>query len=128
VDAAAGSPAFAAAARKEIEAAVGPLTPLDPAGLLATGSFEGGRDLTRGLQLKLRARKALRESQTAGVATPPAALPLEAALVGKRPAVLFSRFDLAGAMAGIENYQSLAWKTSSARRIVGNLAALLTVE
>jgi len=122
VDAVAGSRAFAESARREIQAAVGELVPLDPSSLLATGTFEGGSDLTRGLRLKLAARKFLREKGEEGKWS------LFVHAVGRRPAVLFSEFDLTGAMADVRNYRALAWKPASARRIVGNLAALVTAE
>jgi hypothetical protein len=50
------------------------------------------------------------------------------ALAGKRPAVIFSEFDLAGAMAGIENYRALGYKPDSARQVVGNLLAYLAAD
>ncbi len=46
----------------------------------------------------------------------------------KRPAVFFSEFDLASAMAGIENFRSLGYQPKSARKIVGNIAAYLMVD
>jgi hypothetical protein len=122
VDSCGGSTAFTTAAKREIEAVLGTLAPLDPSSFLANGQFEGGNDLTRGLKLKLLARKALRQLGQANT------LPLDVLSIGKRPAVIFSRFDLSAAMAGIENYQALAWKPESARRIIGNLAALITAE
>jgi hypothetical protein len=123
VDAYAGDVPFAASVRRELEATFGPLAPLDPSEHLATGQFEGGEDLTRGLRLKLPARKQLRARK--GL---PESLPLEVIRAGKRPAVLFSELDLTGAMAGIENFQARGFKPASARRIVANLAAYVTAE
>lgn len=122
VDAHAGSPAFAQAARKELEAVFGELKPLADA-VLAEGKFEGGADLTTGIGFTLVARQAIRakgekaEGQKLLVAT-----------VKGRPAVLFSECDLVAAGAGIANYKALAYKPESARKILGNLMTYLTVD
>jgi hypothetical protein len=50
------------------------------------------------------------------------------ASVGRRPAVLFSEFDLTAAAAGIENYRALGYRSDSARQILGNLLAFLAVD
>ena len=50
------------------------------------------------------------------------------ALDGKRPAVIFSDLDISSAMAGVENYKSQGYKPAAARKIVGNIAALLMAE
>jgi hypothetical protein len=119
VDAYAGSPEFAASARKELEAVFGTLEPLPPDHLLAEGRFEGGEDLNRGVRLKLPARQRLRSR-----GEDPSGQKLLMARLGNRPAVIFSEFDLSAAMAGIENYRSLGYKPEGARMIVGNLLAL----
>ena len=122
VDAYAGSPAFAASARKQLETVFGPLVPLPADSMLAAGRFQGGQDL-HSISLKLPARQALRAK-----GLPPQGQQLLIALQGKRPAVIFSDIDIASAMAGIENYKSLGYKPSAARKIAGNLAAYLTAE
>jgi hypothetical protein len=121
IDTHAGVPAFASAARKEIESIFGKLTPLSPRSLFTTGSFLGGNDLTHGLQLNLEARKLLRNTTTD-------AIPLETIMIGQRPAVLFSRFDLASPLADIAIYHASAWKPESAKRIIANLAAWITAQ
>jgi hypothetical protein len=118
VDAYAGSPEFARAARAEIEDVFGKLQPLDAASILATGRFQGGQDLTHGLKLKLPARKLIvaRDGDARR-------LNLEVVLLKGRPAVLFSEFDLSAGMAGIESYQCVGYKPDSARMIAANLLA-----
>jgi hypothetical protein len=118
VDAYGGAGEFATAARREMEALFGALTPLDPADLLATGQFEGGANLGKGVQFSLTARRSLRDQ---GLATQ--GQKLEVARIGKRAAVFFSRFDLTGALGGVENYQAAGYKAASARKIAGNLLA-----
>jgi hypothetical protein len=123
VDAYAGSTAFAASARKEIEATFGKLRPLDPGSALALGRFQGGSDLSRGIRFKLPARRLLRK---AGVSTQ--GQKLEAVVVGGRLAVVFSRFDLTGAVAGSSDYGAAGYKPASARRIVGNVLAYVMAD
>lgn len=123
VDAYAGAPEFAAAARQELEAVFGRLTPVAGDQLLAVGRFEGGVDLSTGIRFKLPARQLLR-----GRGEEPQGQKLHVATVGRRPAVLFSEFDLTAAAAGIENYRSLGYKPDSARKILGNLFAFLAVD
>jgi hypothetical protein len=48
--------------------------------------------------------------------------------VKKRPAVIFSEFDLVASGAGIANYKALAYKPESARKILGNLVTYLTLD
>jgi len=122
VDAYAGSQAFADSARAELAAIFGELQPLATDSLLAEGRFEGGADLSRA-RFKLTARRILRArgDSTNGQK-------LEVALIGRRPAVVFSEFDLCSAMADIENFRSPGYKPKSAREIVGNIAAMLTVD
>ncbi|KKL05168.1 hypothetical protein LCGC14_2608770, partial [marine sediment metagenome] len=45
-----------------------------------------------------------------------------------RPAVIFSEFDLSAAMAGVEVFRSSGYKPASARKIVGNVLAYMTVD
>jgi hypothetical protein len=118
VDAYAGSPEFAASARKELEATFGTLQPLPPDDLLAEGRFEGGEDLERRVRLKLAARQRLRSR-----GEDPSGQKLLVARVQNRPGVIFSEFDISAAMAGVENYRSLGYKPDGARTIVGNLVA-----
>jgi hypothetical protein len=122
VDAYAGSPKFAVAARRELEATFGKLERLPADHLLAEGRFQGGVDLTRA-EFKLSVRQLLRSRSEQ-----PRGQQLLVALAGKRPAVIFSEFDLAGAMAGIENYRALSYKPDSARQVVGNLLAYLAAD
>jgi hypothetical protein len=49
-------------------------------------------------------------------------------LDGKRPAVIFSPYDLTGAIAGIPNYRASGYKADSARKIVGNLVAYIMAQ
>lgn len=118
VDAWGGSPAFADAARARIEALFGALAPLGDADPLVTGLYEGGADLARGLRYRLAARRALR---AAGRATD--AQQLEVARVEGRPAVVFSRYDLGAAIAGVDVYGGLGYAPGSARRVAANLIA-----
>lgn len=123
VDAYAGSAEFAARARTTLEAVFGPLQPLPPEHLLAEGRFSGGVDLSSGVRFKLAARRELRSrgESTSGQK-------LLVAMSGRRPAVLFSEFDLASSAIGIENYRSAGYKPDSARKILGNLLAYLMVD
>jgi hypothetical protein len=123
VDPHAGSPAFAKSAKKELEALFGPLQPLTVDPILSEGKFEGGLDLAAGVGFTLPARQLLR-----GRGEKPEGQKLLVALVNKRPAVLFSEFDLVAAGAGIANYKALAYKPESARKILGNLVTYLTLE
>lgn len=118
----AGSPMFAKAMRKELEEVFGALQPLsDPS--LAEGRFEGGVDLSRGVGFTLPARQLLR-----GKGEKPEGQKLLVALVKKRPAVIYSEFDLVASGAGIANYKSLAYKPESARKILGNLVTYLMLD
>ena len=123
VDAYAGSTAFAASARTELEQVFGKLSPLASDHLLAQGLFSGGTDLSHGIRFKLPVRQLLRSrgETTRGQK-------LLTVTVGNRPAVFFSEFDLSAAMAGIENYRSLGYKPDSARKIVGNIVAWVMVD
>jgi len=122
VDAYAGSGAFAASARSQLEEMFGALVPLPPQSVLAEGRGQGGQDL-HALSLKLPTRQALRARGLS-----PEGQKLLVALDGKRPAVIFSDLDISSAMAGIENYKSQGYKPAAARKIVGNIAALLMAE
>jgi hypothetical protein len=122
VDPYAGSFAFATA-RAELEAMFGNLHPLKPDHILAEGRFEGGVDLSTGVRFKLAARQLLR-----GRGEEPQGQKLFVASVGRRPAVLFSEFDLVAAAADIPNYRSLGYKPDSARKILGNLLGYLAVD
>jgi len=123
VDAYAGSPAFAVSARKELDALFGPLAPLPPDHLLAEGRFEGGADLSARIRFKLPARQLLRQRGEDSRSQK-----LLMARADKRPAVFFSEFDLSSAMAGIENYRSLGYRSESARKIVGNVLAYMMAD
>jgi hypothetical protein len=119
VDAWAGSSPFADSTRSQLEAAFGRLEPLPAEHLLASGLFQGGVDLADA-QFKLEARRLLRSrGQT------PRGQRLLVAMVGRRPAVIYSEFDLCSAMAGIASYRALGYQPKSARRIIGNLMAYL---
>jgi hypothetical protein len=123
VDAHAGSPAFAKAMRTELEALFGKLQPLSADPVLAEGRFEGGVDLSSGVGFTLPARQMLR-----GRGAKPEGQKLLAGVVDKRPAVIFSEFDVVASGAGIANYKALAYKPESARKILGNLLMYLTVD
>jgi hypothetical protein len=120
VDPYAGSPEFAASSKAALEAIFGEMKPLEPNDVLAEGQFEGGVDLSAGIGLKLAARQLLR-----GRGEQPQGQKLLVVRSGRRPAVLWSEFDLVAAAAGIENYRSLGYKPESARKVVGNLLAWL---
>ncbi|MHC4401034.1 MAG: DUF4159 domain-containing protein [Planctomycetota bacterium] len=123
VDPYAGSPKFAASAKAELEAVFGPLALLAADHLLAEGRFAGGADLAEGVRFKLPARKLLRDRGEAVEGQK-----LRVALARSRPAVIFSEFGLAAAMADVANYRALEYKPQSARKIVGNVLAYLALE
>ena len=122
VDAYAGTPEFARMARRVLERTFGKLAPLPDDYVLADGRFEGGEDLA-GVRFTLPARRALRAR-----GEKPTGQKLLVWMIGSRPAVILSEFDLSAAMAGIPNYQSLGYKPASARRIVGNILAYMSVD
>jgi hypothetical protein len=123
VDAYAGSPVFAKAARAELEATFGALKPLPADHVFSEGRFEGGVDISCGIRFKLPARQLLRRrGETHGQQK------LLVAFVKDRPAVIFSEFDLSAAMAGIESYRALGYKPKSARKIVGNILAYIMAD
>jgi hypothetical protein len=123
VDSYAGSPAFTKAARQELEDMFGTLKPLSVDPALAEGKFEGGVDLTSGVGFTLAARQQLRAR-----GDKPEGQKLLVALVNKRPAVIFSEFDLVAAASGAANYRSLAYKPEAARKILGNVLIYLNLE
>jgi hypothetical protein len=123
VDATAGSREFARSARAELEALFGKLQPLPADHVLAEGRFEGGVDLSRGIRFKLPVRQLLRRRGEDAHGQK-----LEMISFEKRPAVIFSEFDLSAAMAGVEAFRSLGYKPPSARRIVGNLLAYVMAD
>jgi hypothetical protein len=123
IDAHAGSPAFAESARKEVEALFGPLQPLSADPVLSEGKFEGGLDLNSGVGFTLTARQLLRAR-----GEKPEGQKLRAILVNRRPAVLFSEFDVVASGAGIANYKAQAYKPESARKILGNLFVYMNLE
>ena len=116
VNAYAGSPRFGEQARKAMTECFGKPVALGAAHDLTIGRFAGGLDLSRHIRLSLPARRLLRErgEQAKGQK-------LEAFIVNKRPAVIFSEFDLLGSAAGIANYGALGYKPDSARKIVSNV-------
>ncbi len=120
VDAWAGSPEFARTAREAVVRVFGELHPLDADDPLATGRFDGGEDLTRGVRFKLQARKALRRGGRSTTAHH-----LEVARAGGRVAVVFSAFDLSAALGGVEAYRAQGYEPDSARRVVANLVGYL---
>ena len=118
VDAWAGSADFARSARAELEAVFGKLAPLADDDVLAAGRFQGGCDLARDVDFKLRARTLLRASDL-----PVRGQKLLVARVGNRPAVLFSEYDLSGAIAGVQDFAALGYKRAGACRIATNILA-----
>jgi hypothetical protein len=123
VDAFTGAPAFATSARRELEAVFGKLAALPADHVLAQGLFDGGTDLTDRMAFKLPARQLLRRRGEDARGQK-----LLVAMVDKRPAVIFSEFDLSAAIAGIESYQSIGYKPVSARKIVGNVLAYVMAD
>ncbi|MHC4252088.1 MAG: DUF4159 domain-containing protein [Planctomycetota bacterium] len=123
VDAHAGSPEFAASARRELERTFGKLAPLAADSVLASGRFLGGADLTRNVSLKLSARRLLRERGLA-----PRGQKLKVATVGGRPAVVFSEFDRSVALAGIESFRAVGYKPRSACQIAANVLAYVAAD
>jgi len=123
VDAHAGRAEFAATARKQLEDLFGPLQPLAKDSVLAEGRFENGQDLTVGVGFTLPARQTIRargeksEGQKILVAS-----------VKGRPAVLFSEYDIVAAGAGIPNYRALAYRSESARKILGNVLTYISLD
>jgi len=123
VDAYAGSQEFGASARREIETLFGKLKPLDAGSVLASGRLQGGVDLTRGIRFKLPARRLLRERGQSARGQK-----LDVVRIGRRPAVIFSAFDLTGAIAGIDSYRSVGYKPGSAHKVVANVMAYLMAD
>jgi hypothetical protein len=123
VDPHAGSPAFVKAMRKELEDLFGQLKPLSADPVLAEGRFEGGSDLSAGVGYTLPARQLIRAR-----GEKPEGQKLLVARVNDRTAVIFSEFDLVAAGGGIANYKALAYKPESARKVLGNLFAYLTLD
>src|SRR5262249_9585834 len=119
----AGASAFAESARKELEGLFGASQPLSADPILAEGKFDGGADLSAGVGFTLPARQQLR-----GRGERPEGQKLRVILVNRRPAVLFSEFDLVAAGAGIANYRARAYKPESARKILGNILTYLTLD
>jgi hypothetical protein len=117
-DAWAGGPEFARTARAELEAVFGALAPLPDDDVLAAGRFAGGADLARDVGLKLRARVLVRQRDL-----PVRGPKLLVARVKGRPAVLFSEFDLSGALAGVRDFGALGYDRPSACRIATNILA-----
>ena len=123
VDAYAGSQEFAESARKEVEAIFGKIKPLDKSCEFVYGSFAGGTSIDKGIRFKLPARRFLRKTGLS-----PQGLKLGVVEINKRPAVIFSEFDLTGAVAGIRDYRAVGYKPESARRIVANILAYVVAE
>ncbi|MHC4660741.1 MAG: DUF4159 domain-containing protein [Planctomycetota bacterium] len=124
VDAYAGSRDFASSARKEIETIFGKLEPLAEDSALVRADFKGGNgELDKDIRFKLPARKMLRER---GMAT--SGQKLEVITVGKRAAVVFSEFDLTGAIAGIRDFRAIGYTGESARNILANILAHAAAE
>jgi hypothetical protein len=123
VDAFVGAGPFAASARRELEATFGKLAPLPAEHVLAQGLFDGGADITDRIAFKLPARQLLRRRGEDARSQK-----LLVAMIDKRPAVIFSEFDLTAALTGIESYQSVGYKPASARKIVGNILAYVMAD
>jgi hypothetical protein len=123
VDAFVGADGFATPARRELEATFGKLAPLPADHVLAQGLFDGGVDITDRIAFKLPARQLLRRRGEDARSQK-----LLVAMVDKRPAVIFSEFDLSAALTGIESYQSVGYKPASARKIVGNVLAYVMAD
>ena len=123
VDACNGSKVFVESAREVLTEVFGELSPLADTSLLAAGHFEGGMDLAAGARFKLAARRDLRGRNRRARGQQ-----LEVIKVKGRPAVIFSQYDISGALAGESAYQTLGYKPESARQIAVNLAAYLMVD
>ena len=123
VDAYAGSEAFATSAKREIRAVFGKLERLAADSVLASGRFEGGVDLSRGIRFKLPARRLLRDRGESSRGQK-----LQIVRVGGRPAVIYSAFDLTGAVGGVENFRAAGYKPESARKIVANVLAYVMAD
>jgi hypothetical protein len=123
VDAHAGAPEFARTARKQLEDIFGPLQPLAKEPALAEGRFENGQDLNIGVGFTLAARQAIRARGEKSEGQK-----LLVARVKGRPAVLFSEYDVVSTGAGIANYRALAYKSESARKILGNVLTYITLD
>ena len=123
VDAHAGSTKFATSARKQLEDLFGPLQPLAKVPALAEGRFENGQDLTVGVGFTLPARQAIRAKGEKSQGQRILVIPVKG-----RPAVLFSEYDIVSSGAGIANYRALAYKSESARKILGNVFTFITLD
>lgn len=123
VDAYAGSATFAASARVLLEELFGPMTSLQDDSILGAGRVSGGENLAHGIRYTLTARQQLRQQNQATDRQH-----LKVGHVKGRPALVFSEFDLTGALAGIDNYEAPGYKPASARRVVGNLVAYLMAD
>jgi hypothetical protein len=111
-----GSPAFAAAVKRELEAVLGKISVLDENSSIVRGEFTGGTSLSTGAQYTLAAKRILRDA-----GAPTGGHNLQAICIGDLPAVIFSAFDVSGPLAGIHSCGSAAYSEKSARQIAVNI-------
>ncbi len=97
-----------------------PLANDDP---LSEGRFAGGVDLSQEVRYKLPARLLLRKRKL-----PTRGQHLLLAKHENQPAVIFSEFDLSAAIAGQTPYRVQGYKPDSARKIIANLVAYISVD
>jgi hypothetical protein len=48
---------------------------------------------------------------------------LEAIFINRKPAVIFSQFDITAAATGVANYGAMGYQPASARKIMANILA-----
>ncbi len=116
VDAYAGSERFAAEARRYLQKQFGDLVALPVDHDLVVGRFPGGFDLASGVSYTLPARKALRSA-----GKPTGSQHLEAVVMDGRAAIIFSPYDLTGAISGANNYRAAGYRPASARKVLSNI-------
>jgi hypothetical protein len=119
----AGTERFRDSARRVLEDLFGTLDPLPATHILATGHFSGGTDLQQKIYFTLPARRRLRAQKE-----PTSGQKLLVSMQNRRPAVIFSEYDLMAAASGIANYQAAGYKPDSARKILSNILAYAALD
>ena len=121
VDAYAGNETFARSARRAIEKHLGKLQPINTHHDIVTGRFPGGFDLSHGIRYTLPARKTIRTSGQR-----PDCQHLEVVTDEGRVTVIFSPFDITGAVSGARNFAAKGYTPTSARQVLSNIFGYIT--